>query len=427
MLVYSRLIEVRVQRRVVITGMGTVSPNGVGNSAFSEAILAGQSGVRRISQFDASEIPVQVAGEVSGFDELAWVEKRARKHVSRVLPLALAAATEALGDAGIQPASLPLDEKRRFGVILGSGGGAQEFTEEQYRLFFHQQYRQMSLFCVPTGVMGTLSSELSVRFGLRGPSHVVTTGCTSSTDALGYAMRQIQSGRLDMVLSGGADAPIALGIVKGFLLMKILTDSWNHAPERASRPFSVDRDGFVLAEGAWMFVLEEHEHARARGAKILAEICGYGSTCEAFHRVRLQECGEEPARDIELAMKQAGIGSGDVDYVNLHGTSTQLNDRIETRALKLVLGERAREVPMSGLKSQVGHPQGACGAAGIAATIVAMQSGQIPPTINLEKPDPECDLDYVPEAGRGKEIAHAVCNCIAFGSKNSAVVLRKVA
>src|SRR6266550_1508582 len=427
MLVYSRLIEVRVQRRVVITGMGTVSPNGVGNSSFSQAVLRGQSGVRRISRFDASEISVQIAGEVTDFNELAWVDRRERKHVSRVLPLALAGATEALGVAGIDASSLPLDDKRRFGVIIGSGGGSQEFTEEQYRLFFHQQYKSMSLFCVPTGVMGTLSSELSVRFGLRGPSHVVTTGCTSSTDALGYAMRQIQSGRLDMVLSGGADAPIALGIVKGFLLMKILTDSWNHAPERASRPFSVDRDGFVLAEGAWMFVLEEYEHARARGAKILAEICGYGSTCEAFHRVRLQECGEEPARAIHLAMKQAGIGSGDVDYVNLHGTSTQLNDRIESRALKLVLGERAREVPMSALKSQIGHPQGACGAAGIAATIVAMQSGQIPPTINLEKPDPECDLDYVPEAGRKKEIEHAVCNCIAFGSKNSAVVLRKVA
>ena len=427
MLVYSRLIEVRVQRRVVITGMGTVSPNGVGNSSFSQAVLDGRSGVRRISRFDASEISVQIAGEVADFDELAWVDRRERKHVSRVLPLAIAAATEALGVAGIDAASLPLAQKRRFGVIIGSGGGSQEFTEEQYRLFFHRQYKSMSLFCVPTGVMGTLSSELSVRFGLRGPSHVVTTGCTSSTDAFGYAMRQIQSGRLDMVLSGGADAPIALGIVKGFLLMKILTDSWNHAPERASRPFSVDRDGFVLAEGAWMFVLEEYEHARARGAKILAEICGYGSTCEAFHRVRLQECGEEPARAIHLAMKQAGIGSGDVDYVNLHGTSTQLNDRIESRALKLVLGERAREVPMSALKSQIGHPQGACGAAGIAATIVAMQSGQIPPTINLEKPDPECDLDYVPEAGRKKEIEHAVCNCIAFGSKNSAVVLRKVA
>jgi 3-oxoacyl-[acyl-carrier-protein] synthase II len=407
--------------------MGTVSPNGVGNAAFGEGILQGRSGVCHISRFDPAEIPVQIAGEVADFDELAWVEKRERKHVSRVLPLALAAATEALREAGIDATSLPLEQKRRFGVILGSGGGSQEFTEEQYRLFFHQQYKQMSLFCVPTGVMGTLSSELSVRFGLRGPSHVVTTGCTSSTDGFGYAMRQIQTGRLDRVLSGGADAPIALGIIKGFILMKILTDSWNHAPEKGSRPFSVDRDGFVLAEGAWMFVLEEYEHAKARGAKMLAEVAGYGSTCEAFHRVRLQECGEEPARAIGLAMKEAGIGARDVDYVNLHGTSTQLNDRIETRALKLVLGERAREVAMSALKSQIGHPQGACGAAGVAATIVAMQSGQVPPTINLETPDPECDLDYVPDVGRKKAIEHAVCNCIAFGSKNSALVLRKIA
>ena len=423
-----RHMSERQKRRVVITGMGAVSPNGVGNAAFAQGALAGRSGVRRISRFDASEIPVQIAGEVCGFDELAWVEKRERKHVSRVLPLGLAAATEALREAGIEANSLPLSEKRRMGVILGSGGGSQEFTEEQYRLFFHQQYKQMSLFCVPTGVMGTLSSELSVRFGLRGPSHVITTGCTSSTDALGYAMRQIQSGRLDLALSGGADAPIALGIVKGFILMKILTGSWNHAPERGSRPFNRDRDGFVLAEGAWMFVLEEYKHARARGANVLAEICGYGSTCEAFHRVRLQECGEEPARAITLAMKEAGITPAGVDYVNLHGTSTQLNDRIETRALKLALGEeRARQVPMSALKSQIGHPQGACGAAGVAATLVAMHSGQIPPTINFENPDPECDLDYVPAAGRRHPIEHAVCNCIAFGSKNSALVLRQCA
>lgn len=381
----------------------------------------------RITRFDPSEIPVQIAGEVRGFDELAWVEKRERKHVSRVLPLALAAASEALESAGIDSATLPLEERRKFGVVIGSGGGSQEFTEEQYRLFFHQQYKSMSLFCVPTGVMGTLSSELSVRFGLRGASHVVTTGCTSSTDALGYGMRQIQSGRADMILGGGADSPIALGIVKGFILMKILTDSWNHEPERGSRPFSGNRDGFVLGEGAWMFVLEEYEHARARGAQILAEICGYGSTCEAFHRVRLQECGEEPARAIELAMKQAGVAAQNVDYVNLHGTSTQLNDRIETRALKLALGEHARKTPMSAIKSQIGHPQGACGAAGVAATIVAMKSGQIPPTINLDNPDPECDLDYVPAAGRKKAIEHAVCNCIAFGSKNSAVVLRNCA
>jgi len=416
-----------MKKRVVITGMGVVSPNGVGNKAFTEAALAGRSGVRRISHFDCSEIPVQIAGEVCAFDELNWVERRERKHVSRVLPLALAAATEAFQDAGIDPAALSLDERRRFGVIIGSGGGAQEFTEEQYRLFFTKQYKHMSLFCVPTGVMGSLSSELNVRFGLRGASHVITSGCTSSTDAFGYSMRQIQSGRLDWVLSGGADAPISLGIVKGFILMKILTESWNEAPEQGSRPFSVNRDGFVLGEGAWMYILEGLEHARARGANILAEVCGYGSTCEAFHRVRLHECGEEPARAIQLAMQEAGIAPQNIDYVNLHGTSTELNDRIETRALKLALGDRAYQVPMSALKSQIGHPQGASGSAGIGATIVAIKSGQIPPTINLDTPDPDCDLDYVPDSGRKKTVEHAVCNCIAFGSKNSAVVLRKCA
>ncbi len=416
-----------MKRRVVITGMGVVSPNGIGKSAFSSAILEGRSGVRRISRFDPSGIPVQIAGEVASFDELAWVEKKERKHVSRVLPMALAAASEALSDAGIDTSKLSLEESRRFAVIVGSGGGSQDFSEEQYDLFFHDKHRQMSIYCVPTTVMGTLSSDLSIRFGLRGSSHIVTTGCTSSTDALGYAMRQIQSGRADCVLGGGADSPIALGIVKGFILMKILTSSWNHAPEKGSRPFSVDRDGFVLGEGSWMFVLEEYEHAQARGARMLAEIAGYGSTCEAFHRVRLQECGEEPARAIGMAMKEAGIAPPDVQYVNLHGTSTQLNDRIETRALKLALGEkRAHEIPMSALKSQIGHPQGACGAAGVAATIIAMHGGRVPPTLNLESPDRECDLDYVPRPGRAVEIEHAIANCIAFGSKNSALVLRRL-
>ncbi len=227
-----------------------------------------------------------------------------------------------------------------------------------------------------------------------------------------------------MMLAGGADAPIAPGIMKGFTLMKILTSSWNDAPERGSRPFSADRNGFVLGEGSWMFVLEDYEHAKARGAEPLAEVVGYGSTCEAFHRVRLQEDGEEPARAIQMAMEDAGVTTADIHYVNLHGTSTELNDRIETRALKLALGEHAYHTPMSSLKSQIGHPQGASGSAGMAATIVAMLHGRLAPTINLEKADPDCDLDYVPEAGRQVAIEHAVCNCIGFGSKNSALVLK---
>ncbi|HWY71463.1 MAG TPA: beta-ketoacyl-[acyl-carrier-protein] synthase family protein [Terriglobales bacterium] len=413
-------------KRAVITGIGVVSPNGTGKEEFCRAILAGKSGVKRITRFDVSDLPVQIAGEITDFNELAWIDPRERKHVSRAVPLAVAASTEALRDAGIDWDSMSLEKKRDIGVMLGSGGGAQEFSEQQYRHYFQGTVKQASLFSIPSGTMGTLSSEVSMRFGFRGYSHVFTTGCTSSTDALGYALRQIQFGSLPAMLVGGVDTPLAPGIMKGFCLMKIMTPSWNQNPERGSRPFSQDRDGFVVAEGSWMFVLEEYEHARARGARIYAEIAGYGSTCEAFHRVRLAECGEEPARAMQLAMQEAGVSADNVDYVNLHGTSTQLNDRIETRALKLALGDRARSTPMSALKSQIGHPQGACGAAGVAATVIAMHHGEIPPTINLDNPDPECDLDYVPQPGRKAQIEHAVCNCIAFGSKNSALVLRRL-
>src|SRR5436305_6206711 len=414
-------------KRAVITGIGVVSPNGIGKEEFCRAILAGKSGVKRITRFDTSNLPVHIAGEITDFDELAWIDARERKHVSRAVPMAIAASAEALGDAGLNPESMSVEQRRAIGVMLGTGGGAQEFSEEQYRHYFQGSVKQASLFSIPSGTMGTLSSEVSMRFGFRGFCHVFTIGCTSSTDALGYALRQIQYGALPAVLVGGVDTPLAPGIMKGFCLMKIMTASWNEEPERGSRPFSQDRDGFVVGEGSWMFVLEEYEHARARGARIYAEIVGYGSTCEAFHRVRLAECGEEPARAIQLAMEQAGVSADNVDYVNLHGTSTQLNDRIETRALKLALGNRALSTPMSALKSQIGHPQGACGAAGVAATVIAMHHGEIPPTINLDNPDPECDLDYVPQPGRKVEIEHAVCNCIAFGSKNSALVLRRIA
>ena len=415
-----------MNRRVVITGMGAVSPNGIGNEAFCRAILAGKSGVKKIARFDSSFLPVHIAGEVQDFDELAWVDARERKHVSRAVPLAIAASTEALADAGLDPQSMSPGQKQEIGVILGSGGGAQEFTEEQYRLWHSGHEKQASLFCIPSGTMGTLSSEISMRFGFRGPSHVVTTNCTSSTDAFGYALDQIRLGTVPMYLTGGVDAPISPAAMKGYTLLRALTPSWNDAPERASRPFSADRDGFVLAEGSWMFVLEDFEHADARGAQIYAELAGYGVSCEAFHRVGLREDGEEPARAITLALADAAVAPEQVDYVNLHGTATDLNDRVETRAAKLALGARARKIPMSALKSQIGHPQGASGAAGVAATLVAMKSGLIPPTINLETPDPECDLDYVPDVGRKASVHCAICNCVGFGSKNSALVLRRL-
>jgi 3-oxoacyl-[acyl-carrier-protein] synthase II len=413
--------------RVVITGMGVVSPNGIGKEAFCLSVLAGKSGVKRITRFDPSELPVQIAGEIPEFDELAWVDARERKHVSRVVPLAVAASNEAIQDAGLDPTAMSMDEKREIGVILGTGGGAQEFAEEQYRLWHSGHFKQVSLFCIPSGTMGTIPSEISMRFGFRGYSHVVTAGCTSSTDALGYAYQHIQAGVQPMFLVGGVDSPITAGIIKGYTLLRALTQSWNHAPERASRPFSADRDGFVIAEGSWMFILEDYVHARARGARIYAEITGYASTCEAFHRVRLSGSPEEAARAINLALEEAGIAPEDVQYVNLHGTSTEMNDRVETRAVKLALGKHACRIPMSGLKSQIGHAQGACGSASLAATLIAMEHGKIPPTINLDVSDPECDLDYVPEAGRKAQIEHAICNCVGFGSKNSALVLRKIA
>src|SRR5260221_645624 len=412
--------------RVVITGMGVVSPNGTGKEAFCRALLAGKSGVKRISRFDPSSLPVHVAGEIPEFDELAWVDARERKHVSRVVPLCLAATTEAVKDSGLDMSAMTLEEKRQIGIVLGTGGGAQEFSEEQYKLWHSGKEKQVSIFCVPSGTMGTIPSEISMRFGFRGYAHVVSAGCTSSTDALGYAYQHIQAGIQPLFVAGGVDSPVTPGIIKGYSLLRALTQSWNAEPERASRPFSADRNGFGLAEGAWMFVLTAYEHAKARGARMYAEITGYGATCEAYHRVRMSDSPEEPARAIKLALEEARLAPQDIQYVSLHGTSTEMNDRVETSAIKVALGDHAYKIPMSGLKSQIGHPQGACGSASVAATLIAMEHGALPPTINLDSPDPACDLDYVPDVGRKVAIEHAICNCVGFGSKNSALGLQRM-
>jgi len=421
------LSNYKAPRRVVITGMGCVTPIGIGREAFWAALQSGKSGVRRIETFDVSDSPVKIAAQVIDFDWEAQLEPKDRKHVPRTVPLALAAAREAFQDASVSPQELSVEDKQRIGVQLGTGGGGLPFVEDHYAIWYNgRSHSKASIYIIPAATHGTLSSELSMAFGLRGLSHVTSTGCTSSTDAIAYAAQHITLGRQDMMLAGGVDAPLAPGILAGFNLLTVLTTDWNDEPARASRPFTRNRSGMVLGEGAWIYVLEEFEKAKQRDAKIYAEIAGYGSTCDAYHRVRLQEGGDEPARAMSLAMEDARVDPSEVDYVNLHGTSTVLNDRIETNALKLALNCNSHRIPMSATKSQIGHPQGASGAAGLGAALSAMHTRVIPPTINLDEPDPACDLDYVPNEARESNVRVALCNCIGFGSKNSALVIQRV-
>ena len=414
-------------RRVVITGMGCVTPIGIGREAFWHSLASGVSGVRRIESFDVSDSAVKIAAEVRDFDWEAELSAKDRKHVPRTVPLVLAAAREALADAKIDTADISLDERRKIGVEIGTGGGGLAFAEKHYEYWYLGPKTHASVYIIPASTHGGLSSEISMAFGLRGLSHVVSTGCTSSTDAIFYAAQHIALGRQNTMIAGGVDAPLAPGIMAGFNLMTVLTRDWNDEPQRASRPFATGRSGIVVGEGSYIYVLEDLETATNRGAKIYAEISGYGATCDAYHRVRLEDTGVEPARAMSMALDDAGVQPEQVDYVNLHGTSTVLNDKIETSAVKLALGDHAYKTPMSATKSQIGHPQGASGAAGIGAALCAMTTGVIPPTINLDTPDPDCDLDYVPNVARKAEINVALCNCIGFGSKNSALLLQRYA
>lgn len=412
-------------RRVVITGIGCVSPIGIGKEQFWQSVKAGRSGISAITRFDASDLPVRIAGEVKGFDPDQFIPPKDRQHVSHAVAFAIAAADLTFNDAGLKPKEMDLDARREIGIILGSGGASLSFIEKQYRYYFANEAKKASVYTIPTATPGSLPSELSMPFGLKGFSHLISTGCTSSTDAIAYAAQNIAMGRINTVLTGGVDAPLAHSFMLAFCVMKVMTPSWNDDPQRASRPFSRDRDGFVLGEGAYFFLLEEMDHALQRDARIYAEVVGYGSTCDAHHRVRLDETGIEPARAMMMALKDADIPPEEIDYINLHGTSTELNDRIETRAIKNAFGEQAARIPMSATKSMVGHPQGASGAAGLTATLGGMVEGFLPPTINLEQPDPECDLDYTPNEARQAEIRHALCNCIGFGSKNSALIVKR--
>ena len=404
--------------------MGVVSPNGVGVETFDAACRAGKSGIAGLRDIDLTKLKSSAAAQVLDFDPTSVLDPGELRRVPRMIPMAARVfAGSRWRWRTSKSTRRTSSSKRRIGVALGTGGGGLAFVEEQYRLLF--QNGSPSLFSITAGTHGNLSSELSIHLHLRGPSHVLSTGCTSSTDAIGYAAMLIRAGVVPTMLVGGADAPIAPGILGAFEKMRVISTRRWEDPAQSSRPFSADRDGFVLGEGAWMFVLEEREAALSRGAAILAEIAGYGSTCDAYHRVQIAPDVAEPVRAMELALQDANLAKDDVGYINLHGTGTELNDRMETLAVKNCFNAHAQKIPMSSTKSMIGHPQGACGAAGLAATILMMRQRTLHPTINLDVPDPACDLDYVPNEARKKDVDVALCNCIAFGSKNSAIVVRK--
>ncbi len=413
--------------RVVITGIGVVSPFGVGRHRFWDHISRGCSATRPID-FDASGLASQVAAPVTGvtIDDVPTIDgddmwdeayRADPKRYSRAALVGVIAAREAWTDAG-----LSLGEPGA-GVIIGSGGGGIDVGERQYYDFFVEKGRKVTPYAIPISIVGMLSSEISISLRLRGISHVLSCGCTSSTDAIGYAAALIRTGEADVLLSGGADACVTPGMMFGFSRMRALSTAFNERPAAASRPFDRCRDGFVLGEGAWMVVLEREDHARARGARVYASIDGYAATCDAYHRVQMAPDGEEIVRAMGEAVARSGRAVEEIDYVSYHGTSTVLNDAVESRCVRQLFGGHAERLAGSAVKSMIGHPQGASGAAGIVTAALAMQHAFLPPTINQTDPDPACDLDYVPNRGRAASVGAALCNCLGFGSKNSAVVI----
>jgi 3-oxoacyl-[acyl-carrier-protein] synthase II len=419
------------QPRVVISGIGVVSPFGVGRERFWEHIRRGCSGTRAITDFDASAFGCRVAAPVSNVtiddvpalagDDIQDQNYRADpKRYSRAALVGVIAAREAWGDAGLSIA------EPNAGVVIGSGGGGIDVGERQYYDFFVERGKRVTPYAIPVSIVGMVSSEISISLRLHGISHVLSCGCTSSTDAIGYAAGLVRSGEAEIIMSGGTDACVTPGMMFGFSRMKVVSMAYNDRPAEASRPFDKGRDGFVLGEGAWMVVVEREDRARARGAKIYAAIEGYGSTCDAYHRVQMAPDGGEIVRAISTAIDRSGRRREEIGYINYHGTSTIINDAVESRCVREVFGGRAERVPGSSVKSMIGHPQGASGAAGIVTAALAIDRGFLPPTINLRDSDPACDLDFIPNQGRAADIDAALCNCLGFGSKNSAVVIGAV-
>jgi 3-oxoacyl-[acyl-carrier-protein] synthase II len=408
-------------RRVVVTGIGLVSSLGIGTEANWAALSAGQSGVTRITRFDVTGYAAQIAAEVKGWDPLAFVEKKDVKKMDLFIQYAIAASQFAMDDSGlaITPENAP-----SIGVYIGSGIGGFITIEREHEALLNGGPRKVSPFFIPSAIINLAAGQVSIRFGAKGPNLATCTACSASAHAIGESFEIIRRGDADAMIAGGSEAAITPMSVGGFGSMRALSTR-NDAPERASRPFDKDRDGFIIGEGAGVLVLEALEHAQRRGAPVYAELVGYGSSADAYHMTAPSEDGDGARRVMEMAIRKAGIRPDQVDYINAHGTSTPFNDKLETLAIKRCFGDHARRVAISSTKSMTGHLLGGAGGLEGGITALAVHHQLAPPTINLDHPDPECDLDYVPHTSRPMKIEYALSNSFGFGGTNAALLFKK--
>jgi 3-oxoacyl-[acyl-carrier-protein] synthase II len=410
-----------LSRRVVVTGVGLVSPLGIGTQANWEALCAGCSGIGPITHFDAAEFSARIAGEVKGFDPLQFIDKKDVKKMDVFIQFAIAASQFAMDDAGL---SVTDDIARRVGVFIASGIGGFSTIEREHHALIKGGPRRISPFFIPAAIINLAAGQVSIRFSAKGPNSATCTACSASAHAIGDAFEIIKRNDADVMIAGGSEAAITPMGVGGFAAMRALSTR-NDEPLRASRPFDQDRDGFIMGEGAGVIILEELEFARQRGASIYAELVGYGMSADAFHITAPSEDGEGAMRVMEAAIKRAGIQPDQVDYINAHGTSTPYNDKLETLAIKRLFGEHARKLAISSTKSMTGHLLGAAGGLEAGISALAVKHQVIPPTINYETPDPECDLDYVPNHKRAATIEYALSNSFGFGGTNGALLFKR--
>jgi 3-oxoacyl-[acyl-carrier-protein] synthase II len=410
-----------LKRRVVVTGVGLVTPLGVGIENVWSAVLAGQSGIGRITRFDASFHDTQIAGEVKGFTAEDYISAKEVRKMDLFIQYALGAARVAVTDAGIDMAR---EEGDRVGVVVGTGLGGLPTIEKYHLVLQERGPSRITPFFIPMLIANLASGQIAIQYGMKGPNLCIVTACATGAHSIGDAFRIIQYGDADMVVAGGTEANLTPLTVAGFGAMKALSTR-NDAPEKASRPFDLNRDGFVIGEGSGIVILEELEHARQRGAKIYAEVAGYGYNGDAYHITAPSPTGEGSIRCMRMAMRDANIAPGDVDYINAHGTSTKLNDFTETLAIKEVFGQGAYKVPVSSSKSMIGHLLGAAGAVEAIFSVLSIRDGICPPTINYETPDPECDLDYVPNRARKADVRIALSNSFGFGGTNCTLIFRR--